>query len=193
MIKQIAFAALMIVSANFVRAQNQSVGIRFGEPMGIVYKKYLLNNKAIEFNLGTAPRGWSYYYYKSSFDWYKEYDDYEFRSQEVNGVIYLDARYLFQYDIPVEGMVGSLNWFWGIGALFKTARVEYSYIDDAPPFNWHTDERQDFDLGPQGIIGIEYTFKDTPVTLYADFNLLFELLDRPHIRLMGGTGVRYNF
>ena len=37
--------------------QRQGIGLRLGEPTGITYKKYLPGNRAIEFGLGSSPRG----------------------------------------------------------------------------------------------------------------------------------------
>jgi hypothetical protein len=55
------------------------------------------------------------------------------------------------------------------------------------------DERTDFDFGPEGIFGAEYTFEDVPVTLFAETSLQLELVDRLTLRLFAGTGARFNF
>ena len=50
------------------------------------------------------------------------------------------------------------------------------------------------DFGLDGIIGLEYTFKDAPISVFADLNLFMELLDDPFLPfLQGGVGGRYNF
>lgn len=191
--KKVICFVLLLLPCVAASAQQQGIGIRLGQPMGITYKKYLPHNKALEFMLATAPRDWGYNYYKNSFGWYDKYNDYLYRSHEVDNILYLGARYLFHYDIVEEGMSGDLKWFWGLGGVLKTASVEYDYIDEAPPHNWHSDTRTDIDLGPEGVIGMEYTFEKVPVSLFADFSLMMELVDRPTLRTLGGTGARFNF
>ena len=76
--------------------------------------------------------------------------------------------------------------------MLKLASIEYRYIDPQGP-----DETQmvtDIDIGPEGIIGMEYTFDDLPLTIFGDISLMIEILDRPGIpRGFSGVGVRYNF
>ncbi len=175
-------------------SQQQGIGLRLGDPMGATYKKYLGKTNAIEFGIGSAPARWHNSYYIHSFDDYSEYDSYRYQNHSVQSTLYLQARYLFQYSIPVENMEGKLDWYWGVGGLLKVSKVKYTYRENDSPFNVTTDIRNDLDIGPEGIIGMEYTFQDVPLTVFGEGSLMLEFLDRPiNIRSFGAVGVRFNF
>ena len=174
-------------------AQDRGIGLRLGYPMGITYKKYLPRNKAIEFGLGTLAPGWTQgHYYENSFHDFDKYEGLDYRSHRVQSTIYLQGRYLFQNDIHIEGMMGKLEWYWGIGGMLKFASIEYRYQDDLGPDIYKT--ASDIDIGPEGIIGMEYTFEQVPITIFGELSLMIEILDRPGIpRGFSGVGGRYNF
>ena len=175
-------------------AQKQAIGLRIGNPIGVTYKRYLANDRAMEFGLGTSSSGWNTNYYKNSFKDYKKYDSYEYRSHNVTGIVYLQGRYLFQYNIPIEGMVGKLDWYWGIGAMLKIATVNYTYQNEEFPYDVVNDGRTDIDFGPEGIAGMEYTFEDIPLTVFGEVSLMLEFADRPlTFRTFGAVGARFNF
>jgi hypothetical protein len=103
--------------------QTQSIGVRLGNPIGITYKHGLGHGRALEFLIGTASQAWSSGYYKNSFSDHQRYDDYVYQSHRTKGTVYFQGRYLFQYNIPVDGMEGRLGWYWGLGAMLKIATV----------------------------------------------------------------------
>jgi hypothetical protein len=191
MMKKTFCICLLALVTMSVHAQKQGIGLRLGEPMGFTYKMYLPNNKALEFGLGSSPRGWNSTYYTNSFE--DRYDDYDHISHRVRNTVYLQARYLIHNNLNTQGIEGKLDWYWGIGAVLKTARVEYRYRDEVPPQNVYKDSRTDIDFGPEVIGGLEYTFEDIPLTGFGELSLLVEVADRRTIRLLGGLGIRYNF
>ncbi len=175
-------------------AQEQSIGLRIGTPMAITYKRYLSDHRAFEFGLGTTPPGWNDNYYRNSFGDYSRYDGYSYNSHNVRSTVFFQARYLFQYEIPIEGMIGDLGWYWGPGAVLKFASVDFVYQNRAFPFNVVNDRRTDIDLGPELIAGVEYTFQGVPITLFGEASLMLEFADRPlNLRVFGGIGGRFNF
>ena len=181
-----------VVSSVTVFAQKQGVGLRIGNPLGLTYKRYLPNDRAFEFLFGTAPGSWNKNYYKNSFKDRDDYNDYSYQSHNVESTVYFQGRYLFQYNIPVEGMVGKLDWYWGAGALLKFAKVNYKY--ELPNDAQQSDTRTDIDFGPEGIAGMEYTFDDIPLTLFGEVSVLLEFADRPlTFRAFSAAGVRFNF
>lgn len=192
-LKGILFLSFMLWAAGSM-AQKQGLGLRIGNPLGITYKRYLERNRAIEFGIGTAARGWNKNYYTNAFKDVSRYDKYDYKSHETSGTFFLQGRYLFQYDIQIEGMVGSLDWYWGVGALLKFATVNYTYQNKSAPFNVVTDHRTDLDFGPEGIAGMEYTFDDVPLSIFGEVSLMLEFVDRPlTFRTFGAAGVRLNF
>ena len=177
--------------------QQQSVGLRLGEPTGIVYKNYLnyrgAKGTAWELGFGTASNSWNHGYYENSFKDRGSYDGYRYTSHRVSGVVYFQGRYLFNYQIPTQGVDGRFDWYWGLGAVLKFANVKYFYQNDQPPFQVATDTRTDIDFGPEGILGAEYRFDNVPIILFAEFSLMIELADRFGGRGFVGTGARYVF
>jgi len=175
-------------------AQKQGIGLRLGDPVGLTYKKYLPRNHAFEFGIGGASPQWHRTYYQNSFDEYSQYDNYRYIGHTVESTVYLQARYLFHYNIPVEGMEGKLDWYWGAGGMLKIAKIKYKYQDLENNPATRTDVKTDIDIGPEGILGLEYFFEDIPLTVFGEASLLVELADRPgSVRAFGGLGLRYMF
>lgn len=184
--------ALFLTVESF--AQRQAFGLRVGDPVGITYKRYTQTNKSIEFIFGTASPNWRHNYYENSFSKYSEYDGYAYRSHKLSNPVYLQGRYLLHYHIPVDGMEGKLEWYWGLGAMLKFCKVEYRYSDGPPDNSVESDTRNTIDFGPDGIGGVEYTFEDIPLNVFGEVSLLIELADRPLTpQLFGAVGARFIF
>ncbi|MFZ6014646.1 MAG: hypothetical protein ACOYXT_30175 [Bacteroidota bacterium] len=171
---------------------TQGIGVRLGVPTGVTYKKYLAGDRAVEFGLGSAGPGWHSAYYENSIRSFRKYDGKRYLSHDVHSTLYLQGRYLVHTNIEVQGMDGKLDWYWGIGGILKFAKVRYRFEDDTPA-GTYTDERTDLDFGPEGIGGMEYTFEDVPISIFAEVSLMLEFVDRVSLRPFSGTGVRYNF
>jgi hypothetical protein len=153
----------------------------------------LPNDRAFEFIFATAPGAWNKNYYKNSFKDFDKYETDSYRSHNVESTVYFQGRYLFDYNIPIEGMVGKLDWYWGAGAMLKFAKVNYKYQPGDATAILH-DSRTDIDFGPEGIAGMEYTFDDIPLTLFGEVSVLLELADRPlTFRAFAAAGARFNF
>jgi hypothetical protein len=192
--KKLFALGLFLLLSIFSFAQDRSIGLRLGEPMGITYKKYLPGNKAAEFGLGTIYPNWHQQYYENAFHHLDRYDGKRYVDHSVQGTVYLQGRYLLQSDIHIEGMMDKLQWYWGIGALAKIAKVQYHYRDATTFSNDQFETRTDLDFGPEGILGMEYTFEQIPLTIFGEFSLMIEFADRPAVlRGFSGVGVRYNF
>ena len=189
--KKLIAACVLLFVAFGSFAQDRGIGIRLGAPMGITYKKYLRENKAVEFGLGTLTNGWYDHYYQKSFNDFDRFEGYDYESHRVRSAVYFQGRYLLHNDIHIEGMMGELDWYWGIGGVAKIGNVEYRYRNNGIPGRY---VRTDFDFGPEGILGMEYTFEDVPLTIFGEFSLMIEIVDRPGIlRGLSGVGLRYNF
>ena len=185
-----------LISGNMAHAQLQKhgIGVRLGDPSGITYKNYLSKTRSVEFGIGSISPNWHWGYYQRSFGDYSQYKNDRYLSHEVMSTLYLQARYLLNYDIQIDGMVGKLDWYWGAGAMLKLARVRYHYQDITNTFLPQTDTKSDIDLGPEGIIGLEYKFEGLPLSVFGEASLMIELLNRPGaVRVFSGVGIRYNF
>lgn len=175
--KNLLLTLLIFISVS-AWAQHQSIGLRIGDPSGVTYKRYLSNSShAFEFTLGSAQPGWNQSYYKNSFDEYDRFDNDIYQAHSVESTLYLQARYLKQYPFPVEGVEGDFEWYWGVGALFKVAKVNYRFRDENSFLQ--RDVVTDIDFGPEVPLGLEYTFEDLPLTVFGEVSLVIELADRP--------------
>ena len=185
---------VLMCFSNSAYTQDRSLGLRIGTPLGISYKAYVQSAHAVEFIIGTAPGGWNARYYEKSFHKYRDFENYSYMSHHVKSTVYLQGRYLFQYNIPVDGMVGKLDWYWGAGAMLKFAGVQYQYHTNDPPNNNYYDNVTDVDFGPEFMGGMEYTFEDVPITLFGEVSVLIELVNRPFVfRGFAGVGGRLRF
>lgn len=186
------FSILSMAASSATWAQEQSLGLRVGDPIGLTYKRQVRTDRAIELILGTAPPSWRRNYYENSFYEYSRYDGFTYRSHKLRNPVYLQARYLLYYTIPVEGMEGQLQWYWGVGGMLKFGKVEYRYHEGPPGNTQTTDVRNTIDFGPDGIGGVEYTFEDIPLNVFGELSLLLEIADRPlTLQMFGAVGARF--
>lgn len=187
-------ACILIGSAQALAQQTkQGIGLRAGSLMSVTYKRYLGNDRAAEFLAGSVPTSWYKKYYENSFGEYSKYDDLDYVSHTVKSSVYFQARYLFHYHVE-EQMEGIMQWYWGLGAMFKGATINYRFREFEDPL-LYSDTKNDIDFGIEAPAGLEYTFEDVPVTLFGEVSLFFELADRP-ATIRGpfiGLGARYNF
>lgn len=175
-------------------AQDRSIGLRLGYPLGVTYKGYIQSNHAIELIAGTAASGWNTHYYEKSFNKYNDFEDFVYMSHHVRSTLFLQGRYQFQYNILVDGMEGKLDWFWGAGAMLKFASVQYHYSANEPPNNSYYETVTDVDFGPEFMAGMEYTFEDAPITVFSEVSIMIELANRPMVlRAFLGIGGRFRF
>lgn len=188
------FLIFFAVTSSF--AQNnpvRSISLRLGIPVGIGYQVYTGKKEHLEFIVGGASPYWSNHYYINSFNSFSKYKDFKYLDHSVQSTIFLQGRYLKDFPIETTGMEGSLNWYCGVGAVFKYSKVKYRYtnVEALPPTQ--TDVHSDIDFGPEAIIGGEYWLEDTPFSFYGEASAMMEVFDRFGGRLFGAVGVRYHF
>jgi hypothetical protein len=165
------------------------LGLRLGDPTGITLKKYFGGNKAIEFNVGrtynfqTYDRDRFYRYGTWNKKGYIVDDTYFRRSRSLA----FQLHYLVHKDIR---LLPGLRWYIGFGGQVRTTTYYYYYR-----YAYTDDERYTrVNVGLDGIIGLEYTFKDVPISVFLDANIYLEVVDDPFaLDGQGGIGARYNF
>jgi uncharacterized protein YgiM (DUF1202 family) len=175
------------------------IGLRFGDPVGITVKKYTASSAAWEFNLGRSSRwGYNYgndFYRNSKFDDKRYYRYYGYTGGFSTS---LQVHYLLHK--PINGAEG-LKFYYGGGAQIRFTPITYRYYYDADgsgdwwnEWNYQEERVTDIDLGLDGVLGLEYTFRNAPVSVFLDANLFIELVNSPFLFSgQGGIGVRYNF
>lgn len=192
---RIFLSSILFLIISTTHAQHQGIGLRLGEPTGVTYKKYIANSaNAVELGLGWVQRGWNNRYYRKSFEKYDRFGGYNYVTHTVESNFYLQGRFLKHYELAVDGVEGNFEWYWGVGVLIKVARINYLYNDDAASTFLYNRRLTDFDIGPEVPFGIEYTFQDSPITLFGEMSLFIEVINRPGIPSFNGAlGIRYNF
>jgi hypothetical protein len=170
--------------------KNWGIGLRLGDPLGVTLKKYLVNGRALEFNLGSSS-SWGYDYRHHFYDDNK-YRNAQYLGYHRNNAVSFQAHYLFQKPFP---NAKGLSWYWGIGAQLRVKRYEFYYRYDAGnAWIYQEDKVTNVDIGADGIIGLEYDIPKAPLSIFADANLFLEIADDPFDLFgQGGIGIRYNF
>ena len=203
---KILLAVYILIFIGYINSYSQdwAAGIRLGDPSGITLKKYLKNN-AVELNIGrTQVFSNSKIYNKKFNDWYIDenfaYYDFEYLSHKLSTPLSFQLHYLIHNNINnVEDInTSGLSWYYGFGAQFRfqTYTFDYRYrLENNNRWFYTTGESvTDYDIGPDAIVGMEYTLKKTPISLFLDITLFMELLNNPFkFWLQGGIGVRYMF
>lgn len=170
---------------------NQGVGLRIGDPLGITYKVYVDDKAALEFVLGSVSRNSHEAYYKDTFRKKDKYDDYLYSDHDVDMTIALMGRYLIHESFPAN-VDGRLDWYYGGGVQLRISKIDYQYFDEMSVIQ--SDNFTNLDLGPEAILGVEYELSEYPIVGFGEVSLLMELIDRPfHFRFFGAIGVRYAF
>lgn len=80
--------------------------------------------------------------------------------------------------------VPGLTWYYGVGVHLATS------TSSANP--WGRKSNSIY-IGGDGIVGLEYTFKETPISIGADLMPIVSVLETPNVWLQGGVSIRYNF
>ena len=194
------FATALFFSIFTASAQNfdWGIGLRFGDPSGLTFKKYTGSN-AFEINIGRTNFFRNARWYDDRFkDWYEEekfgYHDVDYVRYRGGTPISIQVHYLWQQDI---GGVDGLQWYYGLGGQLKYITYHYRYRYKEEKWSeWrYTDHRvTDFDIGVDGVIGLEYIIPSSPVSLFVDFTAFLEIIDNPFALWgQGGIGGRINF
>jgi uncharacterized protein YgiM (DUF1202 family) len=177
--------------------RNWGIGLRMGDPSGISIKKYN-GNTAWEFNIGHTAY-WGRYTYREAFYNYKPYKNYrdiDIESYRTTRALGIQARHLWQKDLNIDGLSG-LQWYYGLGGQLKHIAVVYRFdYEDEYGRDWNDvyDTANFINLGVDGIIGLEYTFSELPLSIFTDINLFLEVFSNPFfLHTQGGLGIRYNF
>jgi hypothetical protein len=187
----------LLAPSGLLSQDEWGVGFRFGDPSGITVKKYQAG-KAFELSIGRTRLLSGEDWYDDRFgDWYRgrgfDYRDYDYLGHEGAVPIGIQFHYLIQQ--PISGSNG-LDWYYGFGGQLRLQgyRYDYRYRRDRDWVYVTSDRIFDFDLGVDAVIGMEYRFPNSPLSLFLDLTLFMEVLDDPFLFWpQGGIGGRFNF
>jgi hypothetical protein len=188
----VIFLLTLSVLATQAQTPKWGVGLRVGEPLGLTVKRYLPQGRAWEFNLGSS--GFYGYNHQKAFYRYDRFKDYEYRRHYLQSALGVQFRYLVHKSVGLAEAPG-LEWYYGAGGQLRSYQIDYEYRvrigNDWEPVR---ERINNIDLGVDGILGMEYSWREVPLTVFLDVNLFLEIVDSPFAAyLQGGTGVRYYF
>ncbi|AGA77991.1 hypothetical protein [Echinicola vietnamensis] len=176
-------------------AQEQSIGLRIGEPISITYKTFLDDKVSFEGMLGRGSAN-STAYYRKVFDSNKPMPGAFYLNHSAGGGISLNGRVAYHEDITAEFDIteGTLLAFGGGGLQFRSINVDYAYQESPDATMVRYENKDNIDFGLEVFGGGEYYFEDQPISVFAELGLMMEIADRPgHVKLQGGIGARYHF
>ena len=199
----IGIVSMLITSTN-TYSQDWGIGIRLGDPSGITLKKYM-DGKAFELSVGRSHVFNGKGYYDNRFnDWYYDkkfgYKDFQYSGFKSSTPISIQFHYLIQKGINkiADDDISGLEWYFGFGGQIRSQSYTYDYRykleGDSEWFYAEGEKVTDIDIGADGVIGLEYTFKNAPISVFVDATLFMEIIDNPFLFwFQGGIGGRYRF
>lgn len=166
------------------------LGVKAGDPTGLSVKFYQASS-AIEVVVGRpyyfSSRYYNNRYYYDRFYKVNKWKGYHYDYYTASNPVAVQVHFLKHKQTKAAK---ELQLYVGLGPQLRAYRVHYYYHDDRKIF--YSDTATNIDLGLDGVFGLEYTFSDLPLSLFADVNLFLELVDDLGLGLQGGLGVRYN-
>ncbi|MCF1752763.1 hypothetical protein [Mariniradius sediminis] len=176
-------------------AQEPGIGLRMGEPFSITYKTFLDDNISIEGMFGSAgPNSASYY--RNTFENNRPGPNTFYIGHSTSNRWSMNFRMAYHEDITDMIGIGSgyLLAYAGAGAQLRSVMVDYVYSQGTNPNVTFAEQRRNMDFGPEGFVGSEYYIEEIPLSVFAEFGLFMELVERfGHFRLQGAIGARYLF
>lgn len=178
-------------------AQERGAGIRLGEPISLTYKDFIEDYLSYEIMLGSAGVNGSDYYRKD-FENNPPSSNAFYQGHSAKKGVSLNFRVALHEDITdmFEITEGYLLGYGGAGIQIRTTNVDYSYFQNTPGNpneSLLSEERTNFDFGPEAFAGAEYYFDEAPISVFVEVGMFLELIDRINVKGQGGIGVRYLF
>lgn len=181
----------------------QGFGFKVGDPFAFTYKFYATKNFAIVLDAGKPASALYNKYYREKFYSYIVTDTFSTSdasltpiTHKVKSDLILEAKLLYQVD--VTKISPGLQLYVGAGFEWKRTRLQYDYTYNSGGFRdldeFGRFERSIFTMGPQAVMGIEYSYFSIPVSAFMELEYFADILADPGWRrLEGGVGLRYIF
>lgn len=195
---------LILLSLTNIRAFAQykswGTGLHLGDPLGLSVKKYLTESTALEAGIGRTGI-WGYNY-KNAFYRYEQYNNeqYKYRQHRLHSAIGFQVHYIMQ-QLITKGNYRGIAWYWGFGGQLRFFSVDYEYryyangqSSNNSSSTVQDNRLKDTDFGIDGVVGLEYSWRELPFSIFTDFTLFMEIVDTPLLfYVQGGIGGRYYF
>jgi hypothetical protein len=193
-LKKIILFVLTLIPL-YAAAQEQGIGLRFGEPFSVTFKTFLDDQISLEGMIGSAGPN-SAQYYQRAFDRNRPSTNAFYVSHSTSSSISVNFRSAYHEDFTSELGIeqGYILGYAGAGLQLRSVNVDYTYTDTSISPDLLRESRTNVDFGADLFGGAEYYFDSAPISVFAEVGLFLELLDSfGHIKFQGGIGVRYLF
>ena len=184
----------MLIATMACNGQGWGLGPRVGDPAGLSYKKYMDGN-VLELTIGGANL-----FYDKNLS-FRNFNN----RLTTNGTVVINkatipkgvqVHYLFQKKLSYA--TPTLQWYLGGGGQFRVQKASYDFkykVQNDTMWHYATGGMvTDVDLGADGVIGLEYSPTNIPISIFLDMSLFLEGLDDPFVFVFqSGIGIRYNF
>lgn len=180
------------------------LGVKLGDPFAVTYKYYPDKRLSFALDFGKAASGLYNRYFRERFNAYLMKDTFPsnessmaYISHRVKSDVIAEAKVLFHMD--GKRISDGLQGYAGVGWEWKRTRLvyDYEYIpsgnqEPADPFG--SFERSIVTMGPQVVLGIEYSYFSIPIAAFMEVEYFTDIQADPgRQRFEGGVGLRYIF
>lgn len=177
----------------------QGIGIKVGDPVALTYKFYPNKKLSFAVDFGKSASGLYSRYYREKFNEYINSDTLSDDSEVdyLNHKVKSDwvTEFKVMYNFEAEKIAPGLQFYIGAGWEWRSTQLKYDYI-----FTYKADpkfqsfDRNHFTQGVEGVIGIEYSYFNLPISAFIELELYNDIQSDPEWRhTQGGIGVRYVF
>ena len=180
----------------------QGIGVKLGDPFAITYKYYFNKRLALAADVGKASSGLYNRYFREKFDEYVVTDTFstsdasiEYYTHKVMSDLIGEVKLLYHLD--ASKISPGLQVYIGAGCEWKYTKLQYDYTyreSVSDPDKFGRFDRTRFTMGPQAVIGIEYSYFKIPISAFMELEYFSDVLADPGwSRVEGGVGLRYIF
>ena len=180
----------------------QGIGVKLGDPFAITYKYYFNKRLALAADVGKASSGLYNRYFREKFDEYVVTDTFstsdasiEYYTHKVMSDLIGEVKLLYHLD--ASKISPGLQVYIGAGWEWKYTKLQYDYTyreSVSDPDKFGRFDRTRFTMGPQAVIGIEYSYFKIPISAFMELEYFSDVLADPGwSRVEGGVGLRYIF
>jgi len=180
----------------------QGIGVKLGDPFAITYKYYFNKRLALAADVGKASSGLYNRYFREKFDEYVVTDTFstsdasiEYYTHKVMSDLIGEIKLLYHLD--ASKISPGLQVYIGAGWEWKYTKLQYDYTyreSVSDPDKFGRFDRTRFTMGPQAVIGIEYSYFKIPISAFMELEYFSDVLADPGwSRVEGGVGLRYIF
>jgi hypothetical protein len=180
------------------------LGVKLGDPFAATFKYYPNKHLGLVVDFGKASSGLYNRYFREQFASYQRPDtlstgaSVNYLTHKVKSDLVGEAKIL--YHIDAKKISEGLQFYVGAGFEWKRTSLDYDYLYETDPLLGDTENRPGrisqsrFTMGPQGIIGIEYSYFQLPISAFMELEYFVDVFKDPGwSRTQGGVGLRYIF